>query len=91
MTTWIPVTEAMPVDDRWVLTFEIGVNGGPPTEVARYRSEGGFWTATDGFVLECVTHWQPLPELPLTTDPNHATMEPVQNSAPDERDGDLLG
>ena len=64
---WTPVDVALPLHSEYVLVCEVTAEA--PIEVARHVPGLEMWLAVDSFILQCVTHWQPLPELPLDNAP----------------------
>lgn len=74
---WIPVTERLPDNDygkHWKerTRYNVLVNGVVATATFGYR-EHGWWCDHRGYVFDAehyneVTHWQPAPEPPQSTD-----------------------
>ena len=61
---WIPVTERMPELHTKVLCC--GVKGGRfIAELSEWGNGILYWTKRDGKGCPTVTHWMPLPELPM--------------------------
>ena len=57
---WIPVSERLPNDGEFVLTYKNG-----QFEVQEYEKRRNGWISGDWFWSLCtVTHWMPLPEPP---------------------------
>ena len=60
-SNWIPVTERLPEDGQWVLTYYADKKH----RVTKYDSYDGFpLVFTTGLEWVRVTHWMPLPEAP---------------------------
>ena len=59
-TPWIPVSERLPNDGEFVLTYKNG-----QFEVQEYEKRRNGWISGGWFWSLCtVTHWMPMPELP---------------------------
>lgn len=62
---WIPVTERLPeADDKGYGYSDVVLAFDGNVECAYYHPESGTWATANENML-CVTHWQPLPPLPV--------------------------
>jgi hypothetical protein len=64
---WISIHDKLPEQERWVVAVYNGRRG-QALETLRLSSDGKkkYWLSDDDyFDFECVTHWMPLPELPV--------------------------
>ena len=65
-TKWIPVTERLPKDDRFLVTTSNGVVGEAFLDEGKFYWQecvgNEYWDGEDP--IESVTHWMPLPEPP---------------------------
>lgn len=76
VSTWIPVTSRLPEMTDFEVSEQVLFTDGVERYVGKYYSDADDWTpedeqrprwiisGRDGYEVEGVTHWQPLPALP---------------------------